>query len=124
MADRDRTLIGSLHIALSSFGLLAALIVMLVVAGTGFATGDPTVVVILGQVGGSVALFLTLISLPGFVGGIALLKGAAWAPILLTVVSVLNLLNLPFGTAVGLFSLVRFWHCAPAPRLDQPTPSP
>lgn len=120
MPQQDAKLIGTLHIVLASFGLLAALIVLFVLASTGLAIGDPMALAIMGQVGGGIALFLTLLSLPGFVGGIALLRGASWAPVLLTVVSVLNLLNLPLGTAVGIFTLVRFWQTTPENGTVQP----
>lgn len=109
MTQRDHKLIGTLHIVLSSFGLLAAVIVLFVLGSTGILSGDPTAMAVLSSVGGGISLFLLLLSLPGFLGGIGILKGASWAPVLLTVVSVLNLFNIPFGTAVGIFTLIRLY---------------
>ncbi len=109
MEQRDRSLIGTLHIVLSSMGLLAAVIVLFILGGTGLASGDPTAMAILGSVGSSISMFLLILSLPGFIGGIGMLRGAGWAPVLLTVVSVLNLLNIPLGTAVAIFTLIRLY---------------
>lgn len=43
--------------------------------------------------------------LPGFLGGIGLLRGRSWARWVLVVVSVLQLPNVPLGTALGVYSL-------------------
>ena len=119
METRDHKLIGTLHIVLSSFGLLAAVIVLFVLGTTGLLSGDPTVMAILSSIGGTVSLLLLVLFLPGFIGGIAMLRGASWAPVLLTVVSVLNLMNIPLGTAVGIFTLVRLYDStAPEPELS------
>ena len=119
MEPRDRSLIGTLHIVLGSLGLLAAAIVFFVLGSAGLISGNPTAMAVLGSIGGSVSLFLLLLSLPGLIGGIALLRGAGWAPVLLTVVSVLNLLNIPLGTAVGIFTLMRFYDSTrPDPELS------
>ncbi len=109
MQHRDHKLIGTLHIVLSSMGLLAAVIVLFVLGSTGLLTGDPAAMAALSSIGGAISLFLLLLALPGFIGGIGMLHGAPWAPVLLTVVSVLNLLNLPLGTAVGIFTLIRLY---------------
>jgi hypothetical protein len=109
MQDRDYKLIGTLHIVLSSLGLLAAVIVLFVLGTTGLLSGDPTAMAVLSSIGGAVSLLLFILFLPGFIGGIGMLRGASWAPVLLTVVSVLNLMNLPLGTAVGIFTLIRLY---------------
>lgn len=44
-------------------------------------------------------------SLPGLIGGIGVLKRQNWARILVLILSVLQLFNVPFGTAVGIYSL-------------------
>ena len=47
---------------------------------------------------------LTL-SLPGIIGGVGLLKRHPWARILTIVLSVLHLINVPFGTLLSLYGL-------------------
>ena len=60
---------------------------------------------ILAVIGTFIAVFLFLVSVPGLVGGIGLLKRQNWARILVLILSVLQLFNIPFGTAVGIYSL-------------------
>ena len=46
-----------------------------------------------------------LLSLPGIIAGIGLLKFRPWARILTIVLSALNLMNIPFGTILGVYGL-------------------
>ena len=47
---------------------------------------------------------LTL-SVPSIIAGVGLLKRRSWARILTIVLSVLNLINIPFGTLLGIYGL-------------------
>jgi hypothetical protein len=98
-----------LHIGLGVLGLLAAVIVVLGTIGPGlivnYLEGDAEPLTILTIIGVSVGGFLILISLPGIVGGFGLLKLQSWARYLVMVLGVLNLVNLPIGTAIGLYTL-------------------
>ena len=97
-----------LHIVLSALGLLAVAFVMLVFVGIGLllaATEGSEAMGILAVLGTLVGTFLFLVSLPGLIGGIGLLKRQNWARILVLILSVLQLFNVPFGTAVGIYSL-------------------
>jgi len=46
-----------------------------------------------------------MVSLPGLIAGIGLLKLRPWARILGIVVAVLYLIHIPFGTIVGIYGL-------------------
>jgi hypothetical protein len=46
-----------------------------------------------------------LLSLPGLIAGIGLVKFRPWARILGIVISALDLLSVPFGTALGVYGL-------------------
>lgn len=129
MTENDRNLIGGLHIGLSSLGIVAALIVYTAVVGGGAISGDPSAMAITRTVGNAIAMPLFLLALPGFIGGIALIMNKGWAPPLVTVVAVVNLINIPFGTAVGIFTLIRFYgdtkereHGVPL-ESDEPSPA-
>jgi hypothetical protein len=61
---------------------------------------------ILRIVGMSFGIFLWILSAPKIICGIGLLKKMEWARILTIVLSFLSLLNIPFGTALGIYSLV------------------
>lgn len=111
MADHVRIL-AWLHIVFGALGLLAALIILAVFGGVagivGFAAHEPdaqVAVPILGLIGGGIFFLLLLLSLPGIIAGLGLLKFQPWARILTIVLSALNLLNVPVGTAIGVYGL-------------------
>ena len=60
---------------------------------------------ILTIVGTALFFFLLVLALPGIIAGIGLLKLYPWARILAIVLSALNLLNVPFGTVLGIYGL-------------------
>jgi hypothetical protein len=104
--------LGVLFIVLSALGTLAAFVVFTLFSVAGVATaagasgGDAAVALpILGLAGTALASFLLILSLPGLVAGIGLLKYKPWARILSIVLSALNLINFPIGTVVGVYGL-------------------
>ncbi len=90
----------------SLFGLgMMALLSFIGVAG---AASDPDAwmaVPILGFTGAALGVFMLLLSLPGIIAGVGLLKFRPWARILTIVLSALNLMNIPFGTILGVYGL-------------------
>jgi len=52
-----------------------------------------------------IAAFIILVSAVGIIGGMGVLKKKRWARIVLLVVSFFNLLRIPLGTALGVYSL-------------------
>ncbi|MBM3812903.1 MAG: hypothetical protein FJW20_14865 [Acidimicrobiia bacterium] len=60
---------------------------------------------ILVGIGGLICLIMTILSLPRLIAGIGLLQHRGWARILTIVISVLGLLDFPFGTALGVYGL-------------------
>ena len=105
-------IVGILHIVLSCMGVLAAVVVLLVfgglagVVGVSDHTGDSAAAVpILGGIGGILFVIIMAVSVPGLIGGIGLLKMAPWSRILMIVISVIDLFNIPFGTALGIYGL-------------------
>ena len=55
--------------------------------------------------GNSMALIVFFISSLGIIGGIGLFAYRSWARILVMIVSALNCLNVPVGTAKGVYSI-------------------
>ena len=51
-------------------------------------------------------MFLLVLSAPGILGGYGLLKKYSWARVLVLILGALNLLNVPFGTILGVYT---FW---------------
>lgn len=105
-------ILGILHVVLGGMGVLGAVIVLFVfgglasLAGIADQTADAAIAVpILGGIGGIISVVILAFSLPGLIGGIALLTMAAWARIFMIVISALYLLHVPFGTALGIYGL-------------------
>ena len=50
-------------------------------------------------------VIILIFSLPGLIGGIGLLKMAPWSRVFMIVISCLELLHIPIGTALGIYGL-------------------
>jgi hypothetical protein len=100
-----------LNIVCGGLGLLLALVVLLFFGGmAGVVHSDPSPdsdvgVAALGVIGVVGFVAITVISVPSVIGGIGLLKFREWARILVIVISALNLIMFPFGTALGIYGL-------------------
>jgi len=84
---------------------LVGLVIGLIVSGAGVISGEREAMFITGTVGVAIAVFLVILSLPGIIAGIGLLKYRPWARILAIIIGVLHLLSFPFGTALGVYTL-------------------
>ena len=114
MADMEQhvKIIGILHVVLGGMGVLAGVAFLFLFGGlAGLVgavdqTGDAAVAVpVLGGIGGILFIVLLIFSLPSLVGGVGLLMMASWSRIFMIVVSVLYLLHIPIGTALGIYGL-------------------
>ena len=111
--DTHVKVLAVLYIVFGALGILAAFAVMAAFGIAGVASAaavgsdaDAWVALpIIGITGTALAVFLLLVSLPGVIAGIGLLRFRPWARVLTIVLSVLNLINLPFGTALGVYGL-------------------
>jgi len=107
------SILGILYIVFGCLGILGALAFLALFGGIAGIVGlvaheepDAAVAVpILGGIGVVVSVILTVLSLPGLVVGIGLTKFRRWARIGGVVLSALNLLNFPFGIALGAYGL-------------------
>jgi hypothetical protein len=103
--EKHITVVAVLWLALGGFGLLIALIAFVAIVGGGALSGDMEAIAITGTVGTAIAGLLVVLSVPAVIAGIGLLKKAEWARILTLVLAFLNLINIPFGTALGIYSI-------------------
>jgi hypothetical protein len=103
--EKHVTVLGILYIAFSLLGLLLAVIIFTAVVGGGLISGDSEAMAITAIVGPAVASFFLLLSAPGLIGGIYLLKRRPWARILVLVLGFLNLIEIPIGTALGIYTI-------------------
>jgi hypothetical protein len=113
--EKHISLVAALHIGFGALGVLFAAIVFVAVVGGGLLSGDPEAITITSLVGTVVGAFIFIVSIPGVIGGIGLLKRKNWARILVLIISCLDLLNIPIGTALGIFSIWVLLHDDVAP---------
>ena len=103
--EQHITLLGWLHIALNVLLILIAVFVFAIITGSGLMSGDAEAARITPIIGTAVGGFLLALALPGLLTGIGLLKRKPWSRIAAAVLGILNLMNFPFGTAVGIYTL-------------------
>ena len=112
--EKHITLLGILHIVYSALGLLAGVLIFTIFSGIGYVVsqsgelphaGDFDVVGFLWGLGSIIASMLILFAIPGIIGGIGLLKRKEWARILTLIVGFFDLLHIPFGTILGVYTI-------------------
>lgn len=107
------SILGVLYIVCGGLGIIAAFAFLALFGGAAGIVGlvaqeepDAAVAVpILGGIGVVISIFIAVLSLPGLVVGIGLTKFRRWARLGGVVLSALNLLNFPIGTALGAYGL-------------------
>jgi hypothetical protein len=100
------TLLGALFIAYHVLGLLAGIIIMVLLSSIGVLTHEPQAMAILSAVGVGIGTFFIVVSVPGLIAGIGLLRSQGWSRILALIVGAFDLLDIPLGTALGVYT---FW---------------
>jgi len=107
-------ILGILHIVFGALGIVGAVIVLLIfggiagIIGVSADTSDTdraTGMAVLGGIGLVVFIIILVLSIPSLVAGIGLLKYRPWARILTIVLSALDLVHVPLGTALGVYGL-------------------
>lgn len=85
--------------------LLLGIGLFLIVSGAGVLSGDRQAMLVTGAVGTFLAALFLILSLPGLIAGVGLLRFRPWARILAIVLGALHLLSIPIGTALGIYTL-------------------
>lgn len=130
MAKHIRAL-AILHIVYSALALLAGLVVLMILGGIGIAlnnlpeseemsVGVSSMLFFLGFLLG---FALLLFALSGIIGGIGLMKRKPWARIAILVVSFFDLLHLPLGTALGVYTMWVLFHRDALPLFQDTVPT-
>src|SRR5262245_48638892 len=98
-----------LHIVFGALGILVGLGMMALfggIAGLARMDSDAALAVpILGAIGGLIFIFSMIVSIPGIIAGIGMLSFKPWARILGIIISILDLIQFPFGTALGFYGI-------------------
>ena len=106
-------ILGILHIVFGALCVLGGLIAFAVMGGiagivgsTGQSNDAAVAVPVLAAIGFFVCVLCLVVGLPGLIGGIGLLQYQSWARITIIVISALDLIHIPIGTALGIYG---FW---------------
>ena len=103
--EKHVTILGVLYIALNIPLILAAVIVFVVLTGSGLLSGDVNGMAFLTGLATVIFYFLIILAIPNILGGIGLLKRKKWARILVLILGCLNLPGIPFGTILGVYTI-------------------
>ncbi|HMK39871.1 MAG TPA: hypothetical protein VK569_11050 [Bacteroidota bacterium] len=98
-------LLGILHLVYSSIALFVGIFCFMLLSGIGFLAHDAVALGVLGSIGMVICIIITILAVPGIIAGIGLLRMRSWARIIALIVGCLNLLHVPFGTALGVYTL-------------------
>jgi len=98
--------VGALHVGFGILGLIGALAIYIVFNFAGdFVDNDPIAIKVMDFMGGSLALLILFFASLGIIGGIGMFSYRSWARVLVMIVSAINCLNIPIGTAKGVYSI-------------------
>ncbi|WP_420631173.1 hypothetical protein [Candidatus Leptofilum sp.] len=104
--EKHVTVLGWLHLGLNIFTLFIGILVFFILIGVGTLSGDGEAMSVLALIGIIVLGILVLVSIPGMITGWGLLKRKSWSRLLALVIGFLSLMNIPFGTLLGVYT---FW---------------
>jgi hypothetical protein len=99
------TVVGAANIGCGALGLLLACLSLVILIWLGNVADDTDAARFFDVIAIVAFIFLGVLSVPSIIGGIGLLRGQEWARILVMILSVLNLFNIPIGTAIGVYSI-------------------
>jgi len=103
--EKHINVVAALHIGLSVLTIIIGLLLYVVLFFVGDIADDNEAQFVLGIIANVLIIFFMVLSIPGIIAGIGLFKRKEWARILALIISVLDLFNFPFGTAVGVYSI-------------------
>jgi len=103
--EKHINVVAALQIGISIFNLLIALLIFTVLKFVGGFVDEPHAGTVLSIVADAIAIVFIIVSVPGILAGMGLYRRKEWARILTLVLSVIEVFNFPFGTAIGIYSI-------------------
>lgn len=103
--EKHLTLIAIINIVFGIILFLVGMGLFIAVAGGGLISHDSGAIFITGIVGMSLAVFFTVLAIPGIIGGVGILKHKDWARILMLIIAILSLMAIPIGTIIGIYTI-------------------
>lgn len=103
--EKHINIVAALQIGFSVLGIILGIFLFTLFFLLGEFIEEAEAQIVIAIIAKVMLIFIIILSIPGIIAGIGLLKRKEWARILTLVISVLNLINVPVGTAVGVYSI-------------------
>jgi hypothetical protein len=103
--EKHIQIVAALRIGFSILGLLIGGLLFALFFFLGDFVDDADAEIVFAIIAKVILVVIIILSIPGIIAGIGLLKRKEWARILTLILSVLDLINFPIGTAVGAYSI-------------------
>lgn len=118
--DKHVRILGWLHICLGIIDLLIGLMAFGVLSGIGMLSGDIAGFGVMTLIGGFVGTLMLIMAIPNFICGVGLLRNwGGWVIVVAVVLGFLNLMKVPFGTAIALYTFWIAWKLYNVPTTNQ-----
>ena len=100
------SVVGILRIVFAVLGLFVALLIIFGMSiAISYVHGDEVGVTVLRTIMISLSSVILVVSVLSIIGGIGLFSYREWARVLIIIMSAINCLNIPIGTAKGVYSI-------------------
>jgi len=103
--DNHVRILGLVYLVYHAIALIIGVLAFFLLSGIGIISGDVQAAGILGLIGTAIAVFMAVLAAPGLLAGFGLLARKNWGRILAIILGCLHLLEVPIGTALGVYTL-------------------
>jgi len=103
--EKHINIVAALQIGFSILGLIIGILIFTILYFVGDFVDETEAQAVLTIIANILMVVIVILSIPGIIAGIGLLKRKEWARILTLILSVIDLINFPVGTAVGAYSI-------------------
>jgi hypothetical protein len=100
-------ILGWLQICLGIMDLLIGLAAFGILSSIGVLAGDVAALGFMSAIGGFIGIVMLIMAIPNFICGVGLLRDwGGWVIILAVVLALFNLVKVPYGTVIAIYT---FW---------------
>ncbi len=103
--EKHVTIVAIINLAFGCIKLFLGLFAFVIIAGGGLFSGDITAIAITSSVAIVIAAFFIILAVPEIIAAFGLFKYRTWARILTLIIAVIDLLQVPIGTLIGIYEL-------------------
>ena len=113
---RHVRILGWLHVALGIFDLLLGMAAFGIMSGIGVVSGDPHAFGVMSLIGGFAGAVMLVMAIPNLLCGIGLLRNwGGWVIVLAVILGLINVMNVPIGTAIAVYTFWIAWRLYDTP---------